>query len=139
MPSWQAPAAHGSGGWLTGARRAPADPESFGGFGPYMPGFERIPYNDLGALEAALDKDPNIVAFMVEPIQAGPNPGFGVGAGGLPGAALQGCQCMLLHFNPRACDRMAIAVVCLEHWSQRQTRPPARRARRAWWCPTQGT
>jgi ornithine--oxo-acid transaminase len=37
-----------------------------------MPGFERIPYNDLGALEAALDKDPNIVAFMVEPIQAGP-------------------------------------------------------------------
>lgn len=35
-----------------------------------MPGFERIPYNDLGALEAALEKDPNIVAFMVEPIQA---------------------------------------------------------------------
>ena len=46
-----------------------ADPESFGGFGPYMPGFETIPYNDLGALEAALEADPNIVAFMVEPIQ----------------------------------------------------------------------
>ena len=35
-----------------------------------MPGFETIPYNDLGALEAALEADPNIVAFMVEPIQA---------------------------------------------------------------------
>ena len=46
-----------------------ADPESFGGFGPYMPGFETIPYNDLGALEAALKANPNIVAFMVEPIQ----------------------------------------------------------------------
>ena len=46
------------------------DPESFGGFGPFMPGFDVIPYNDLGALEAKLREDPNIVAFMVEPIQA---------------------------------------------------------------------
>lgn len=46
-----------------------ADPESFGGFGPFMPGFEVIPYNDLKALEAKLQEDPNIVAFMVEPIQ----------------------------------------------------------------------
>ena len=35
-----------------------------------MPGFENIPYNDLAALEAKLESDPNIVAFMVEPIQA---------------------------------------------------------------------
>jgi hypothetical protein len=34
-----------------------------------MPGFEIIPYNDLGALEAKLSSDPNVVAFMVEPIQ----------------------------------------------------------------------
>ena len=34
-----------------------------------MPGFETIPYNDLRALEAKLDSNPNIVAFMVEPIQ----------------------------------------------------------------------
>ena len=45
------------------------DPESFGGFGPYMPGFETIPYNDLTALEQKLNSNPNIVAFMVEPIQ----------------------------------------------------------------------
>ena len=46
-----------------------SDPESFGGFGPFMPGFDIIPYNDLKALEAKLDEDPNIVAMMVEPIQ----------------------------------------------------------------------
>lgn len=49
-----------------------ADPESYGGFGPYMPGFETIPYNDLGALQSKLEQNPNIVAFMVEPIQASP-------------------------------------------------------------------
>ena len=47
------------------------DPSSFGGYGPYMPGFEIIPYNDLPALKAKLEADPNIVAFMVEPIQVG--------------------------------------------------------------------
>ena len=44
------------------------DPSSFKGFGPYMPGFELIPYNDLTALENQL-KDANVAAFMVEPIQ----------------------------------------------------------------------
>jgi len=34
-----------------------------------MPGFELIPYNDLNALREVLSQDPNIVAFMVEPIQ----------------------------------------------------------------------
>jgi ornithine--oxo-acid transaminase len=36
-----------------------------------MPGFEIIPYNDIPALKAKLEGDPNIVAFMVEPIQVG--------------------------------------------------------------------
>lgn len=44
------------------------DPSSTKGFGPYMPGYELIPYNDLAALEEAL-KDPNVAGFMVEPIQ----------------------------------------------------------------------
>jgi len=34
-----------------------------------MPGFEVIPYNDAEALESKLESDPNVVAFMVEPIQ----------------------------------------------------------------------
>lgn len=44
------------------------DPSSYKGFGPYMPGFELVPYNHLTALETAL-QDPNVAAFMVEPIQ----------------------------------------------------------------------
>ena len=44
------------------------DPLSYKDFGPYMPGYDLIPYNDLNALEREL-KDPNVAAFMVEPIQ----------------------------------------------------------------------
>ena len=44
------------------------DPDSTGGFGPYTPGFEVIPYNDLDALATALH-DPNVAGFLVEPIQ----------------------------------------------------------------------
>jgi ornithine--oxo-acid transaminase len=45
------------------------DPSSFDRFGPFMPGFSLIPYNDLNALQAALEANPNIAAFMLEPIQ----------------------------------------------------------------------
>ena len=44
------------------------DPTSTKGFGPFMPGYEIIPYNDINSLKNAL-KDPNVAAFMVEPIQ----------------------------------------------------------------------
>lgn len=44
------------------------DPDSKAGFGPYTPGFEVIPYNDLKALEKSLE-DPNVAGFLVEPIQ----------------------------------------------------------------------
>ena len=44
------------------------DPDSTGGFGPYMPGYIIIPYNDLNALAEALT-DKNVSGFLVEPIQ----------------------------------------------------------------------
>lgn len=44
------------------------DPSSYEGFGPFMPGYDIIPYNDLKALEKAF-KNKNVAAFMVEPIQ----------------------------------------------------------------------
>jgi ornithine--oxo-acid transaminase len=47
---------------------ASTDPECRDGFGPYLPGFEIIPFNDLNALETTL-QDPNVAAFLVEPIQ----------------------------------------------------------------------
>src|SRR5580704_8005690 len=45
-----------------------SDPSSYSQFGPFMPGFEIIPYNDLNALSNAL-QDKNVAGFLVEPIQ----------------------------------------------------------------------
>ncbi len=44
------------------------DPDGYSDYGPYTPGFIRIPYNDADALEEAL-KDPNVAGFLFEPIQ----------------------------------------------------------------------
>ncbi len=44
------------------------DPDAKKDFGPYTPGFITIPYNDIAALEKALE-DPNVAGFLVEPIQ----------------------------------------------------------------------
>ncbi len=47
---------------------ASTDPECKDGFGPYLPGLDKIPFNNLAALEKELE-DPNVAAFLVEPIQ----------------------------------------------------------------------
>jgi ornithine--oxo-acid transaminase len=47
---------------------ASTDPDARLGFGPFMPGFEIIPFNDTESLEKAL-QDPHVAAFIVEPIQ----------------------------------------------------------------------
>ncbi len=44
------------------------DPDSYGGYGPFTPGFVKIPYNDVDALEKEL-KDPSVAGFLIEPIQ----------------------------------------------------------------------
>jgi ornithine--oxo-acid transaminase len=45
-----------------------SDPSSYSKFGPYMPGFDIIPYNDIDALEKALENK-DVAAFLFEPIQ----------------------------------------------------------------------
>ena len=45
-----------------------SDPSSYSKFGPYMPGFDIIPYNDIEALEKALENK-DVAAFLFEPIQ----------------------------------------------------------------------
>ena len=47
---------------------ASSDPLSYKNFGPYMPGFELVAYNNIASLEKAL-QNPDVAAFMVEPIQ----------------------------------------------------------------------
>uniref|UniRef100_A0A7E4VCY5 Ornithine aminotransferase n=1 Tax=Panagrellus redivivus TaxID=6233 RepID=A0A7E4VCY5_PANRE len=59
---------------------ASSDPDNYGGYGPFVPNMELVPYDDLIALEKSIS-DPNTAAFMVEPIQgeAGvilPSPGY---------------------------------------------------------------
>jgi ornithine--oxo-acid transaminase len=44
------------------------DPSSYAGFGPYTPGFIKIPYNDARALEDVL-QDPFVTGFLAEPVQ----------------------------------------------------------------------
>jgi len=55
-------------GRTLGVISASTDPDTTKGFGPFVPGYEIIPYDDLQALESAL-KDPHVVGFLVEPIQ----------------------------------------------------------------------
>ena len=55
-------------GRTLGVISASTDPDSRRGFGPYLPGFITVPYNDLEALERAL-QDPTVAGFLVEPIQ----------------------------------------------------------------------
>ncbi|MCB0686713.1 MAG: ornithine--oxo-acid transaminase [Saprospiraceae bacterium] len=67
-------------GRTLGAISASSDPSSTAGFGPYMPGYQIIPYNDLDSLANALE-DPEVAGFLAEPIQgeAGvivPDPGY---------------------------------------------------------------
>jgi ornithine--oxo-acid transaminase len=55
-------------GRTTGIISASTDPDSRNNFGPFMPGYQVIPYDDVEALENAL-KNPNVCGFWVEPIQ----------------------------------------------------------------------
>jgi ornithine--oxo-acid transaminase len=61
-------AEHNFWGRTLAAISSSTDPSSYKGFGPYMPGFELVPYNDLAALEKTFE-DKNVAAYMVEPIQ----------------------------------------------------------------------
>lgn len=83
VPKYKAKIIFASGnfwGRTLAAISSSTDPSSYEGFGPFMPGFEIVPFNDVPALERAL-QDQNVAAFMVEPIQgeAGvvvPDPGY---------------------------------------------------------------
>ena len=55
-------------GRTVGVISASTDPSSTTDFGPFVPGYVIVPYNDLEALEDAL-KDPDVAGFIVEPIQ----------------------------------------------------------------------
>lgn len=55
-------------GRTTGIISFSSDPDSTRNFGPYMPGYTSVPYNNLDALQKAISS-PDVCAFLVEPIQ----------------------------------------------------------------------
>jgi ornithine--oxo-acid transaminase len=61
-------AEHNFHGRTTGIISFSTDGDSTGGFGPFAPGYQVVPYDDLGALAEAL-QDPHVCGFLVEPIQ----------------------------------------------------------------------
>ncbi|SEU25189.1 ornithine--oxo-acid transaminase [Stigmatella erecta] len=72
VPTNQAKTVYAAGnfwGRTLAAISASTDPESTRDYGPYLPGYLIIPYNDLAALERTFAADPTIAGFMVEPIQ----------------------------------------------------------------------
>ena len=71
IPQNQAKTVYAAGnfwGRTLAAISSSTDPSSYADYGPLLPGYEIIPYNDLEALAEVL-KDPNVAGFMVEPIQ----------------------------------------------------------------------
>lgn len=72
IPQNQAKTVYASGnfwGRTLAAISSSTDPESTNDYGPFLPGYLIVPYNDLEALEKTFQSDPNIAGFMVEPIQ----------------------------------------------------------------------
>lgn len=72
IPQNQAKTVYASGnfwGRTLAAISASTDPESTDDYGPFLPGYIIVPYNDLETLEKTFQSDPNIAGFMVEPIQ----------------------------------------------------------------------
>ena len=61
-------AEHNFHGRTTGIISFSTDGDSTGGFGPFAPGYQVVPYNDMEALAAAL-QDPHVCGFLIEPIQ----------------------------------------------------------------------
>ncbi len=72
IPQNQAKTVYAAGnfwGRTLAAISSSTDASSTNDFGPLLPGYIIIPYNDLNALEDTFKSDPNIAGFMVEPIQ----------------------------------------------------------------------
>jgi ornithine--oxo-acid transaminase len=108
-------AEHGFHGLTLGALSATAAPEFTTRFGPLLPGFEKVPWDDLDALEGKL-REEDVALFIVEPVQ-----GKGVN---LPSAGyLEGAQKLCRRYGTLFCvDEVQTGfgrtgrMLALEHW-----------------------
>jgi len=108
-------AEHGFHGLTLGALSANASPEFTARFGPLLPGFERVPWNDLCALEHELAQE-DVAVFIVEPVQ-------GKGVNVAPAGYLEGAQELCRRYGTLFCvDEVQTGLgrtgrmLALEHW-----------------------
>ena len=106
---------HGFHGLTLGSLSANGNPEFTDRFGPLLPGFERVPFGDLDALEEQLRRE-DVAVFLIEPIQ-------GKGANLPPDGYLEGAQALCREHGTLFCvDEVQTGfgrtgtMFALEHW-----------------------
>jgi ornithine--oxo-acid transaminase len=106
---------HGFHGLTLGSLSANGNPEFTDRFGPLLPGFERVPFGDLGALELELRRE-DVAVFLVEPVQ-------GKGVNLPPVGYLEGAQALCRRYGTLFClDEVMTGfgrtgtMFALEHW-----------------------
>ena len=110
---------HAFHGLTMGALSRERRPEFTDGFGPLLPGFVRVPFGDLDALEGALQRE-DVAAFIVEPIQ-------GKGVNLPPAGYLEGAQELCRRYGTLFCvDEVQTGLGRTGHCSRSSTGPRAR-------------
>jgi len=106
---------HGFHGLTLGSLSANGAPEFTDRFGPLLPGFERVPFGDLDALEAELKRE-DVALFIVEPVQ-------GKGLNLPPAGYLEGAQALCREYGSLLCvDEVQTGfgrtgtMFAFEHW-----------------------
>ena len=106
---------HGFHGLTLGSLSANGNPEFTDRFGPLLPGFERVPFGDLDALEEQLRRD-DVAVFLIEPVQ-------GKGANLPPDGYLEGAQALCREHGTLFCvDEVQTGfgrtgkLFAFEHW-----------------------
>jgi ornithine--oxo-acid transaminase len=106
---------HAFHGLTLGSLSANGNPEFTDRFGPLLPGFERVPFGDLDALEQELKRE-DVAVFIVEPIQ-------GKGVNMPPAGYLEGAQALCRRYGTLFCvDEVQTGfgrtgtMFAFEHW-----------------------
>ncbi len=106
---------HAFHGLTLGSLSANGNPEFTDRFGPLLPGFERVPFGDLAALEEQLRRE-DVAVFLIEPVQ-------GKGANLPPDGYLEGAQALCREYGTLFCvDEVQTGfgrtgkMFAFEHW-----------------------
>ena len=130
-------AEHGFHGLTLGSLSANGNPEFTDRFGPLLPGFDRVPFGDLGALEVELRRE-DVALFLVEPVQ-------GKGVRLPPAGYLEGAQELCRRHGTLFCvDEVQTGfgrtgkLFAFEHWGLEPDLVPVSKALSGGYVPVGG-